>query len=45
MLRNVAFIRKILKDFEKRVLIVEYGDKTSQEIIKYDNRNLFLLIT
>ena len=37
--------QEILKDFEKRVLIVEYGDKTSQEIIKYDNRNLFLLIT
>ncbi len=41
MLRNVTFIRTILKEFEEKLLIVEHSDKTSQEIVKYDNGNLF----
>ncbi len=42
MLRNVAFIRTILKEFEEKLLVIEYSDKTSQEIVKYDNGNLLL---
>ena len=41
MIRNVAFIRTILKEFEEKLLVVEYSDKNSQEIVKYDNGNLF----
>ena len=41
MLRNVAFIRTILKEFEEKLLVVEYSDNNSQEIVKYDNGNLF----
>ena len=41
MLRNVAFIRTILKEFEEKILVVEYSDKNSQEIVKYNNGNLF----
>ena len=41
MIRNVAFIRTILKGVEEKLLVVEYSDKNSQEIVKYDNGNLF----
>ncbi len=42
MLRNVSFIRTILKEFEEKLLVVEYSDIDSQEIIKYNNKNLVL---
>ena len=42
MLRNIAFIRTILKNFEEKSLIVEYNDPTYKETIKYINGNLFL---
>lgn len=40
MVRNVTFIKTILKEFEEKLLVVEYYDKTSQEVVKYDNGNL-----
>ena len=40
MVRNVTFIKTILKEFEEKLLVVEYCDKTSQEIVKYDKGNL-----
>ena len=37
MLRNVEFIRTILKNFEEKLLVIEYSNKNFQEIVKYDN--------
>lgn len=42
MLRNVSFLRTMLKDFEEKLLVVEYNDTNNQEIVKYDNGVLFL---
>lgn len=42
MLRNVSFLRTILKGFKEKLLVVEYSDINNQEIVKYDNGVLFL---
>lgn len=43
MVRNVASIRTILKDFEEKLLIVSHSDSNSnKEIVEYYNCNLFL---
>lgn len=42
MVRNVAYLRTILKDFEEKLLVIGYSDANNQEIVKYDNGYLFL---
>lgn len=42
MLRNISFLRTILKGFKEKLLVVEYSDINNQEIVKYDNGILFL---
>ena len=42
MLKNVSFLRTILKEFEENLLVVEYSDTNIQEIVKYDNGVLLL---
>lgn len=41
MLRNVAYIRTILKTSKEKLLVVEYIDGNNNEIVKYDNGILF----
>lgn len=41
MVRNVSFLRTLLKDFEEKLLVVEYSDTNNQEIAKYDNGYMF----
>lgn len=42
MIRNVSFLRTLLKDFEEKLLVVYYKDDKGSELVKYDNSNLFL---
>ena len=42
MLRNVSFIRTILRDYEEKLLVVKYSNLEGiNEIVKYDNGNLY----
>lgn len=42
MLKNVSFIRTILKDYEEKLLVIFYQDKNGFEFVKYNNSNLVL---
>lgn len=42
MIRNVSFLRTILKDYKEKLLVVYYEDDKGTELVKYDNSNLFL---
>lgn len=41
MIRNIIYLRTILKDTEEKLLVVKYENDDSTEIVKYDNGFLF----
>lgn len=42
MVKNVSFLRTILKDYQEKLLVIHYQDELGTELVKYDNSNLFL---
>ena len=42
MVRNVSFLRTILKDYNEKLLVLSYQDDEIKESVKFDNSHMFL---
>ena len=42
MVRNVSFLRTILKDYNEKLLVLSYQDNEIKENVKFDNSHMFL---
>lgn len=42
MEENITIVRTMMRDFEEKLLIISYQNKSGSEIVKYDNNNLIL---